>query len=416
MASAIQKQWLLKRMGKRADQKRMDEQYKSAGNQIADIYGNRGKEQVTSDYRMGNDELFPGETQDQVTQVDPEQLGEQALKQYQNNMQQAEPVQGLLNIDQEKVDASGMFDQNVPIQERIQQVNRGLLQSGNPMLMKQGFANMKQQQNNLMGTVGDSDGRDNPMSPSSISMQRFAANLYPDDDWTGMTAVDIGAALTARKQQQGLQQQGARDDKRMAFEARKQERLDVKNEKKFEHVSKAGNIIPAETAGSVKVDTDFAPDYNEWNTNGRASLRKNLAKLKKAKAYLIKSQAGWNPTTSGGLIGKLPEIFRGEKSLIVQQDAQEAAMAGLKAALGSAFTEGEGKRIMAASYDPQLEEQANIDKLNAVILELEDKAKANEKQGKYWRANGSTLRGYNPNSKSRTGGTNITAADKIVGL
>lgn len=119
------------------------------------------------------------------------------------------------------------------------------------------------------------------------------------------------------------------------------------------------------TPGQKKLDEDFAKEYNDWTSGYRSEAEKNLALLRKSAEVLKKSKL-----VSGRAYGFIPNAMQPEIAKIVMQDVQSAAQASLKAILGTQFTEKEGERIMRTSFDPQLSEEANLDKVMRTIKEL----------------------------------------------
>jgi len=81
------------------------------------------------------------------------------------------------------------------------------------------------------------------------------------------------------------------------------------------------------------------------------------------------------------------------KGVGAQQKLENAIMGSLRSTLGAQFTENEGKRLLALSYDPALPTSENIKKIESLKTKLEQMAKAKEDAMKYFEANGS-MRGY----------------------
>jgi len=145
------------------------------------------------------------------------------------------------------------------------------------------------------------------------------------------------------------------------------------------------------TEGQKKLDADYAKDYNDWTTTGRAQAAKSLEKLRES-LNLLKKEASSNvPMISGPNVGALPEYLRPTRSRVVEQNVQETAQAGLKAVLGTAFTKDEGERILKTSYDKTLPETENIKKVEAIIKELEKRI-ANQESKRAAFENDGTLR------------------------
>lgn len=142
------------------------------------------------------------------------------------------------------------------------------------------------------------------------------------------------------------------------------------------------------TPGQKKLDEDFAKEYNDWTSGYRSEAEKNLALLRKSAEVLKKSKL-----VSGRAYGFIPNAMQPEIAKIVMQDVQSAAQASLKAILGTQFTEKEGERIMRASFDPQLSEEANLDKVMRTIKELEERMANKNAKARIFESEGS-LRNY----------------------
>jgi hypothetical protein len=122
------------------------------------------------------------------------------------------------------------------------------------------------------------------------------------------------------------------------------------------------------TEGQKALDKDYAKDYNDWTSTGKAALDKNLQRLQDAKQMLQS-----DPTLTGSVRGMLPDFIRNstnETAIRVRDQVRAAAQGALKATLGSAFTEKEGERIMNQAYNEKLSPEENIRKIDAAIQEL----------------------------------------------
>jgi hypothetical protein len=149
--------------------------------------------------------------------------------------------------------------------------------------------------------------------------------------------------------------------------------------------------------GEKKLDEDFAKDYNEWTSAGKAQADKNLTKLREAAQTLQNENL-----VSGRLVGSLPNFLRTEKSKVAEQSVREAAQAALKAVLGAQFTEKEGERIMRNAFDPTLSEAENLKKVTATIKELEERIANQNSKSRFFEQNRGSLRGWKTPSISPT--------------
>jgi hypothetical protein len=182
-----------------------------------------------------------------------------------------------------------------------------------------------------------------------------------------------------------LQAQQAKDSAIAGKEsARRQAEMDQFTREKNKQELERGSYTP----GQKKLDEDFAKDYNDWTSGQRTEAEKNLTLLRKSAEILKKSNL-----VSGRAYGLVPNAMQPDIAKIVKQDVQSAAQASLKAILGTQFTEKEGERIMAAAFDPELSEEANLDKVMRTIKELEERMANKNAKARIFESEGS-LRNY----------------------
>jgi len=146
------------------------------------------------------------------------------------------------------------------------------------------------------------------------------------------------------------------------------------------------SLAGGKSEGFKALDKDYAKDFNDWTSAGRAAVDKNLDRLRQARAALAgdSSLTGWR--------GNLPDAIRNvtnEKAIQTRDDVRAAAQGALKAALGASFTEKEGERIMNQAYNEKLSPEANLAKIDAAIKELETARDSNERKARYFQERGS---------------------------
>lgn len=205
-------------------------------------------------------------------------------------------------------------------------------------------------------------------SQETVLARQLASKMAPQFDFSKMTARQINEKIPSLQKIYDIEQKKL--DRQDARDAKKQERLDKGSE------------------GQKAVDKDFAKDYNEWTSTGRASLLKNLEALKEAQAALTKDSS-----LSGGLTGAFPDRMTADRVLKQRQKVGSAIQGALKATLGSAFTDKEGERTLKNAYNEAASPATNIESLNAEIKRLEAAGRANEEKARHFEKNG-TLRGY----------------------
>ncbi len=189
-----------------------------------------------------------------------------------------------------------------------------------------------------------------------------------------------------------------------AAHEKKLDRQDARDAKKQERIEKGSE-------GQKAVDKDFAKDYNDWTSVGRAGLLKNLEALKEARAALKADSS-----LSGGFTGALPDRLTSDRVLKQRQKVGGAIQGALKATLGSAFTDKEGERVLKNAYNEAASPQTNMESLDAQIKQLEAAGRNNEEKAKYFEQHGS-LKGYegaSTTSKAPDGHVRMRAPDGSV--
>lgn len=158
--------------------------------------------------------------------------------------------------------------------------------------------------------------------------------------------------------------------------------------------TKAATTAALPSAGQKKLDQNYAKDYNDWTTVGLAQTEKSIGQLEQSIIKLEKAKKELFGTTSGRIVGELPAILRTAESRVLEADVRESALAGIRAAMGAQFTEKEGERVLGMAYDPLLEPDENIKKINTTIKELQSRSSAQESKRKHWEQNNSSLSGW----------------------
>jgi hypothetical protein len=156
--------------------------------------------------------------------------------------------------------------------------------------------------------------------------------------------------------------------------------------------------------GQQAVDKDYAKDYNDWTSNGKPSLDKNLQSLEEARDALKT-----DPSLTGGMTGVMGDRFTADRVLKQRQKVQSAVQNSLKATLGAQFTEKEGERILKNAYNEAASADTNTESLNKTIAQLRASAANNDQKSKYYEQHGS-LRGFQAGGSSAPGGDQDKAA------
>ena len=155
------------------------------------------------------------------------------------------------------------------------------------------------------------------------------------------------------------------------------------------------------------VDRNFGKDYAEYVAGGGfSSVAKNLNQLKSVVGKLDKG----GPNVSGGALGLLPKKVRDvvtPEGAAVQDAIEQTVLTTLRQTLGAQFTENEGKRVLDYTFNPRQSEAENQKRLNRLITQLENQAKAKAEAANYYEQNG-TLKGYKGNPL-------VTTAEGLIG-
>jgi hypothetical protein len=142
----------------------------------------------------------------------------------------------------------------------------------------------------------------------------------------------------------------------------------------------------AKKEGFAALDKDYAKDYNDWTTSGKSTLERNLQALEEAKLSLQK-----DPSLTGGLTGVLGDRMTADRVLEQRQKVNSAIQGGLRATLGTAFTEQEGVRVLKNAYNEAASAKTNIKSLDAAINDLRKKGIANEEKARFFEKSGSSF-------------------------
>ena len=138
-------------------------------------------------------------------------------------------------------------------------------------------------------------------------------------------------------------------------------------------------------------DKKLAGELVEFERGGFAQVESNLDKLDKVIAQLESSQ-----NLTGPVIGNVPTVlkaFTNPESVGVEDDIRSIVFQSLRETLGAQFTEREGDRLVAASFNPLLSEEINAERLKRLRRETARSAQAKLDMIDYFDKN-KTLAGY----------------------
>lgn len=154
-----------------------------------------------------------------------------------------------------------------------------------------------------------------------------------------------------------------------------------------------GGVAATEaTKGQDAVDRAYAKEYSEYVAGGgAANAAKQIQAVEDAIAGLEKVD-----TASGPLVGNIPDAARKTffpEGAAIQADIESAVQQTLRQTLGAQFTEKEGERLLARTFDPRAPEAENARRARNVLRQLKEAASMKEAAARYYEANG-TLTGF----------------------
>jgi hypothetical protein len=142
------------------------------------------------------------------------------------------------------------------------------------------------------------------------------------------------------------------------------------------------------TPGQTSFDHTFAKSLVEFN---EPDVRKGMEQLRGAINALKTSD-----TLTGPIISLLPK-FIGDRvnpdAAQTREAIEEVVQRNLRLVLGAQFTEKEGERLISRAYNPALEEEQNIERVQRLFKSIEDAMNAKLRQKAYFQRYG-TLKGH----------------------
>jgi hypothetical protein len=149
---------------------------------------------------------------------------------------------------------------------------------------------------------------------------------------------------------------------------------------------------PKQTAGQNEADKEFAKEYVAFKASGGyADIEKNLGQLAQASQTLAKDN-----TLTGPIRGLYPDWVRSitnPTAVATKEKVQEVAQRNLRLILGAQFTEKEGERLISRVYNDRLSPEENKSRVDALMLQIQEAAKAKQSASEYFEKNG-TLTGW----------------------
>lgn len=150
---------------------------------------------------------------------------------------------------------------------------------------------------------------------------------------------------------------------------------------------------PKLTKGQEAVDRKFGGEYADYvASGGYADVVKQLDQLNQ----VVKDLNTEGNDYTGPAVGLIPEkarAFTNPEAVAAKNKVEEVAQRNLRQVLGAQFTQVEGERLIARAYNPSLPPKENARRVEALVKQISDAAKAKESAAKYFEENG-TLTGW----------------------
>lgn len=242
------------------------------------------------------------------------------------------------------------------------------------------------QQNTLFSQSQEDRQRSiDPSSPLSQAASKQAQKLgiqIPEGLRAGETQSLIKNEIARRAAEAKAQQQAAN----LGFKSREVALKEEDAQRKQQEFEISKKLTPAQK----QIDTTFAKEYADFIAGGGVSnVQAGISTLDSALEGLKDTD-----TVTGPIVGRLPgKSFTNPKAVAVQDAVEKIVQEDLRRVLGAQFTEKEGERLIARSYNPSLQEGENIKRVSQLRNKVAAAAQAKLRAGEYLQEHG-TLQGY----------------------
>jgi len=232
---------------------------------------------------------------------------------------------------------------------------------------------------------------------------------------------------TAREQQlsdKGLARSQGLADRQSSWDRQDLQRAEDRQHALDMEAMKNRRQSKALSVGAKETDKVFAKNRAEWlRRGGVTTVQSDLKKLKRVRDQLKSGQS-----VTGSMQGKFPDWWRSvsnPKAIKMREDVHSIVQKNLRVILGTQFTEREGQNILKRSWNEELPEEFNLEKVNDLISQIETGAQEQIRGNRFWEDNNQTLAGYETAGQSaealadtepepiREEGTAIAAPQKI---
>lgn len=210
----------------------------------------------------------------------------------------------------------------------------------------------------------------------------------------GEAGMDNKSKLEALSQAYGVNKDGenaalARDKMKMDGEDRKFDRSYKQQMLDLQKFKDKGEKKEKDNVGQKELDKAAAKEYQEWTSGGAKIAQSEINKLKESLSDLKSKKV-----TTGGLTGLFPDQMTSNEVLNARSNIQSSIMGSLRALLGAQFTEKEGARVIKNTWNEADSTENNIERVNRLVGDLENKSLDKSDKAKYFQDNASTLKGF----------------------
>lgn len=155
-------------------------------------------------------------------------------------------------------------------------------------------------------------------------------------------------------------------------------------------IGPAGSGVPKTTPMQQAVDKNWADDLVEWASVGSSDFVKQMEQLDYAIGEL---QSGAELSGPGNNMfpGGIGRNLFGQHGMKVQESVEEVVQRNLRAVLGAAFTQAEGDRLISRAYNPSLEEDENLRRLQLLRTQMQIAADQKTDAMNYYNENGTMV-------------------------
>ena len=146
------------------------------------------------------------------------------------------------------------------------------------------------------------------------------------------------------------------------------------------------------TPGQLKTDQDYAPLFNQFIEMGtQAEFKRDIGEINDMTGFLLAATP--DQQISGRGVSLLKETLRTADSLNVEQKIGRIVVKGLRATMGAAFTDEEGKRFIGYAYNVMLPPKVNAMRMGRLRNAMEEAFELKLEKHNYYQTEG-TLKGF----------------------